>query len=230
MAVRVDGLAASELNAIRDARLPDAAWQAMFAVRVAGPELPPMAGRYSVTEGGLEFHPQFPFDRGRAYWADFDPARMPTPRPGPRATLAIVIPAPVLAPSTTVTAIYPSGDVWPENMLRFYVHFSAPMSRTGGIKFMRLLDDRDREVPDTLLAAYADLWNDDFTRLTVLLDPGRVKRGVGPNVKMGRALVSGRSYVLAIDTGWPDAQGQPLKAGFRRPFRAGPAEYDALST
>jgi len=66
--------------------------------------------------------------------------------------------------------------------------------------------------------------------LTVFFDPGRVKRGVGPNVTLGRAIVQGRRYAIAVDAGWPDANGQTLAAGFRREFTAGPAAYEALRT
>src|SRR5262249_38301353 len=85
-------------------------------------------------------------------------------------------------------------------------------------------------VPDAILAAYSDLWNEDATRLTVFFDPGRVKRGVGPNVALGRAIVSGRRYTIAIDREWPDADGRMLEAPFRRDFIAGPPAYRALST
>jgi hypothetical protein len=126
-------------------------------------------------------------------------------------------------------AVYPSGEIWPENMLRFYVHFSAPMSRTSGVKFIHLVDEGGREEQDAILAAYADLWNDDATRLTVFFDPGRVKRGVGPNLDLGRAIIKGHRYAIVIDADWPDAQGQPLAEAFRREFTAGPAAHDGLS-
>jgi hypothetical protein len=83
-------------------------------------------------------------------------------------------------------------------------------------------------VPDAILAAYADLWNPEQTRLTVFFDPGRVKRGVGPNLALGRAIVEGRQYAIAVDAEWPDASGQPLVASFRQAFMAGPPAYDAL--
>jgi hypothetical protein len=94
---------------------------------------------------------------------------------------------------------------------------------------VRLLDGSGQEVPDAILAAYADLWNDDATRLTVFFDPGRVKRGVGPNVRLGRAIVEGREYAIAIDAAWKDANGRPLAGRFERAFTAGPAAYEALA-
>ena len=42
--------------------------------------------------------------------------------------------------------VYPTGDVVPENQLRMYIHFSAPMGRKGGIGYVRLLDEAGGEV------------------------------------------------------------------------------------
>ena len=65
------------------------------------------------------------------------------------------------------------------------------MSRASALGFVRLVDDAGQEVPDALLELDVDLWNDDHTRYTVFFDPGRVKRGVRPNVELGRALRAG---------------------------------------
>ena len=73
-----------------------------------------------------------------------------------------------------------------------------------------------------------ELWNEDRTRYTVLFDPGRVKRGILPNEEMGRSLVAGKHYTLVVDAGWRDGAGQPLVAEFRREFRVGPSEEQAI--
>jgi hypothetical protein len=64
----------------------------------------------------------------------------------------------------------------------------------------------------------ADFWNDDRTRYTAFLDPGRVKRGILPNEQMGRAILAGRTYSVVIDSSWRDANGLPLVATYRRTF------------
>jgi hypothetical protein len=228
--IRVSGLSGSDLRQLTGAGFDDARWSALFAVRVDGNRAAPVSGRYHVTATAIEFAPAFPFEPGRTYEVTFDPARLPVPRPGAAATTAAIQIAGLPAASATrVTRIDPTAAVWPENMLRFYVHFSAPMSRGQGTRHVHLLDESGEEVPDAILAAYADLWNDDATRLTVFFDPGRVKRGVGPNVSMGRAIVRGRRYTIAVDDGWPDAHGQPIVGPFRQTFTAGPAAYRALS-
>jgi hypothetical protein len=56
--------------------------------------------------------------------------------------------------------------------------------------------------------------------LTILLDPGRLKRGVGPNRELGPPLKAGHEYTLAIGSGMVDLYGRPLRESFHKPFRA----------
>jgi hypothetical protein len=183
-----------------------------------------------VAGGHLDFAPAFPLSAGR-YRARFDPARLPQPRAGdPIAASWAVHPDQPSTPSVVVTAIHPSMGVWPENLLRFYVHFSEPMSRESSVGFVRLVDDRGAEVEGALLEMGVDLWNDDRTRCTVFFDPGRVKRGIKPNRDLGRALRAGRRYAIVVDAAWRDAKGRPLKAPFRHEFTAGPPVEQGIST
>jgi hypothetical protein len=91
------------------------------------------------------------------------------------------------------------------------------------------VDDAGQEVTDALLELEVDFWNDDHTRYTVFFDPGRVKRGIRPNRELGRALREGRRYAIVVDAAWRDANGQPLKASYRREFVAGPPVDSALN-
>jgi hypothetical protein len=226
-AIVVSGLSGAELQSLRSARWDDAAWQALLRVSVTGNEAA-VAGRYVVTSEAVQFEPRFPFDPGRSYSVRLDPSKLPTPRDARVLEEAVALPAKVTSP-TVVTAIYPSANVWPENILRFYIHFSAPMSATGGLDFVRLIDDAGQEVPEAFLVLDTDLWNDDYMRCTVFFDPGRVKRGVGPNLQLGRAIREGRRYAIVVNAAWPDAHGHPLKASSRHELRAGPPVERALS-
>ena len=143
---------------------------------------------------------------------------------------SVALPGRPSSPRVRVSAIYPSGDVWPENLLRFYVHFSGPMARESGVGRVHLMDEAGVEVSDALLPASVDFWSPDQTRYTVLFDPGRVKRGIRPNLEKGRALVSGRRYTVTVDAAWHDAEGRPLVERYQRTFTAGPAREAALST
>ena len=99
---------------------------------------------------------------------------------------------------TVVEAIYPSSDVLPENQLKFYIHFSAPMSRGDSYRHIRLLDAKGKPVEAPFLELAEELWDDSGRRLTLLLDPGRVKRDLKPHKEVGRAIVDGGRYTLVI--------------------------------
>ena len=68
----------------------------------------------------------------------------------------------------------------PENLLKFYVHFSAPMSRGNIYDYIRLLNADGKQVELPFLEIDEELWDDSLTRLTLFIDPGRIKRGVLP--------------------------------------------------
>lgn len=236
LAVAVEGLPAEVLARLEHAPPTRDAWQALLRVQVARADgasdgLPPVLGDYAVRDGALRFTPRFPFDPGLRYDVVFDPSSLSSTPPAsalhPIRT-TIELPAPDRAPSTRVAAVYPSALEVPENHLRLYIVFSAPMGLGAGNPHIRLVDEDGGPLADPFLPLDVDLWNEDRTRFTVLYDPGRVKRGILPNEEMGRPLAVGGTYVLEIDAGWLDAEGQPLVAPFRREFRVGPSQERAL--
>ena len=225
----VTGLSEAERQALRKAAATwtNEEWSSLLRVTTGGADAPPIAGRYAVT-AMVEFQPVYAFDPGREYTVRLDPARLPTSRPDSATSVIVSLPPAAAAAPTTVTRVLPTAGVVPENALRFYIEFSAPMSRQPGIDFVHLLDDTGREVKNAFLPLDADFWNHDHTRYTVFLDPGRVKRGILPNEQMGRALRAGREYSLIVDSTWRDAHGAPLAKSYRRTFRAGPADLSAI--
>ncbi len=191
--------------------------------------MPAVQGRYAATLSAIVFTPFFPFDPGRGYVVSFDPSRLPAAGSGPVVTSVVRLEAIASAPTTRVTAVYPSADVLPENTLRLYIEFSAPMGNSGALEHVTLLDERGRAVAMPFLPVEADFWNADHTRYTLLFDPGRVKQGILPNEQLGRPLRAGGRYTLEIAADWPDGEGQPLVAPYRRRFRVGPAEVRPLT-
>jgi hypothetical protein len=198
--------------------------------RPANSDLPAVAGSYSISRGSIVFKPLFGFTPGLRYRAVFDASRLPSREDWkPEPVVAVVqIPKQQVAPTTFVDYVYPTRQTVPENQLRLYLHFSAPMGRKGGIEHVRLLDADGREVEQPFLPIDAEFWNPDRTRFTVFFDPGRVKRGILPNRKLGRPLKAGRQYTLVVDHEWRDGAGLPLKETFQRTFRAGPADMRPL--
>ena len=182
-----------------------------------------VAGKYAVAGRSLRFTPLFAFDPGRRYEVRFAPAGTSRdPHAGIREIVALRAAPP--SPPTQVTQIFPSAEVVPENQLRLYIHFSAPMGRRGGLGHIKLLDDRGHEVVDPFLPLDAEFWNADHTRYTLFFDPGRQKRGILPNREMGPSLLDGRRYTLVVDREWIEGQGRPLGGSFTRSFRVGPPD------
>jgi hypothetical protein len=235
--ISVSGLSGAEIASLRAAGFGESQWQSLFAVRVGADGAstqPAVKGRYTVTDQTVTFTPIFPFDPGRSYRVTFDPSRLPKPRQAQMVAEVVGLPPVATVPSTVVTAMHPSADVVPENLLRIYIEFSAPMGSVSGLNFVRLLEREgvggktERPVEGTFLPVDANLWSPDHTRYTLYFDPGRVKAGIFPNRQVGRPLVAGHRYVLTVDPGWTDANGLPLKTGFRYEFAAGPAIDEAI--
>jgi len=229
--VEVTGLSSALARTIGRSARSTEEWQRLLTVRVkteAPSDTQPMvAGKYALNDRTIRFAPLFPFDPGRQYDVTFDPAAGGVE--GQKVTTTIALPASAPAPPTYVTHVYPSGDVVPENQLRLYIHFSAPMGRRGGLEHVALLDDRGREVEDPFLPLDAEFWNDDRTRYTVFFDPGRQKRGILPNRQMGPSLVAGRTYTLVVRREWLDGNSNPLRETFTRRFRVGPPDQQPLN-
>ncbi len=226
--VAVSGLPYGDLTALAEPR-EESAWQAILSVRVA-PGQPPVAGTYAAANGTLRFLPRFPFDRGRTYIVRFDASKLPRSAgdAAPWRTTVIedelTMPGAGDTPGTVVRRIVPTAEVWPQNQLRVYIEFSAPMSGRGGIEHLHLLDEQGHEVAEPFLPLDYDFWNADRTRFTAFLDPGRVKSGLVPRLELGPSLEAGRRYTLVVDREWRDGFGQPLAQEFRREFRTGPAD------
>lgn len=177
---------------------------------------PPVLGTHERRGRSLVFRPRFPLSPGLSYKVEVNPAAAGLS--GPRVERIFEIPAERLEPSTVVEQVYPSASVLPENLLKLYFHFSAPMSRGEAYQRIRLLDDTGATVEAPFLELDEELWDPQGRRLTVLLDPGRIKRGLVPNKEVGSPLNAGRRYTLAVDRNWRDARGLPLREEYRKTF------------
>jgi hypothetical protein len=188
-----------------------------FAIYVGNTDTP-MLGSYADENGVLVFHPRFPLSSGMSYRAVFHP-------PGePSVTTIFDGPPRKAAASTAIVEIYPSAHVLPANTLKLYIVFSAPMSRGEASRRIKLLDRDAKPVELPFLDIQQELWSPDYQRLTVLFNPGRIKRGLVPNQEDGPPLKEGGHYALVVDAEWPDAQGQPLRAEHVKGFEVGPAD------
>jgi hypothetical protein len=230
VAVEVSGLSSRSLDQLRRAPWDTAQWQKLLSVSVEQDNLttqlflPAMIGVYVVTDKTLRFEPQFLLQPGVRYRAVLRPHNLPGGEPGKPFDSTFALPAPAAAATTTVTQVFPTADVVPENLLKFYVHFSGPMSRGQIYDHIQLREASGRPVELPFLQIDEELWNANMTRLTLFIDPGRIKRGVLPLEEVGPALEAGKKYELVIHHAWKDAAGNPLSTTFRKSFAVGPAD------
>jgi hypothetical protein len=210
--------------------------KSIFRVTVApvpspgGDSLPDVSGRYLLYDDEVEFIPHFPFERDVKYCASFDPRSLGAPRTAASLMLEFRIAPEQTAPAITkVMHIFPSCDLLPENLLRFYVCFSNSMQRGRALEEISLLDSEGLPVADALYRPPLELWDRSMRHLTVLLDPGRLKRWVGPNVQLGPPMKVGQQYTLEIGSGMIDLYGRPLAERFRKQFLVGNAVRKRIS-
>jgi hypothetical protein len=175
---------------------------------------PPMAGAVVPDGGDRCFVPRFPFVEGTTYTVTIDGA--------PAAVLER--PAAVRPVTTEVLEIRPSATAVPRNFLRLYVSFSAPMSEGHADRHVRLLDEGGEVMAGALLPTEHELWDPERRRLTVLLDPARIKRGLVSHRETGYPLQVGRPFTVVVDSAFPDARGRDLRSGAERRYEVGDDE------
>lgn len=180
-----------------------------------GASLPAMAGSWVSDGDDRLFLPRFAFVAGESYVVAVDGERLP-PLSCP--------PGPDDASGARVAAILPSTAVVPRNVLRFYIWFSAPMSEGAATSQVALLDARGAEIVGATMPADDELWDPERRRLTVLMDPARIKRGLVSNQALGYPLDVGQRIRLVVARGFPDARGAPLREGAERSYLVGPDE------
>jgi len=196
---------------------PPAGWSVVFAVHAGSTDdAPAMSGAYSLSGSTLVFKPRYPLSSGvryRAVYSAVGVAPLEATFDGPK---------PATGPAARLDRFYPSTNILPSNQLKVYLSFSQPMSRGGVWTHIHLIASDGKPVQLPFLEIDQELWDRDNRRLTALFDPGRIKRGVGPQEEMGEVLTEGKTYTLVVDREMVDARGLPLAEPFRREFKVGP--------
>lgn len=221
----IRGLSPSQLAEIeRDDKLREQLLKVYVEESDKVSALPPIAGKVVVQSSGVvTFTPKFPFRPGMEYRAELKLGKTVAER-------FLKLAEPAATKPTTLTAIYPSANKLPENQLRFYLHFSAPMSRGEAYQHLRLVKADGSEVDLPFLEIGEELWDKSGRRLTLLIDPGRIKRGLKPREELGPVLEAGGSYALLVDKGWLDASGRPLAESFTKKFAVAVPQERALDS
>lgn len=160
----------------------------------------PIVGDWIREKTTIYFCPLIPFNNTLTYQAQYP--NLPNFTFKPTATQH--------ATATELIHIYPSLTQLPENVLKLYLHFSAPMSEGNAYQFLTLKKENGEIVESPFLELQPLLWNEDRTRLTIWFDPGRVKRELLRNQKLGAPLEEDTHYTLSISKDWKDANGYSL--------------------
>lgn len=176
-----------------------------------------VGGMYTWHGDSLAFTPNFSFAPGGTYHAVFG-----------KLELAFSIAEEKFA-ETFIESVYPQAEVLPENMLRMYISFSAPMMPGEAYEHITLFREDGTAVEKAFLIIDQELWDAERKRFTLLFDPGRVKRGIQSNVELGAPLQAGQKYRLVVDANWRDAKGKPLSGTYEKLFSVAQAERAKLT-
>ena len=166
----------------------------------------PMLGEYKKIGDYVQFKSLVPLSPGMSYEIFFkenflDRVTVPSIDPGDAPNLV---------------AIYPSADTLPENLLKMYFQFSAPMREGESLQHISLTNTNGDTLAGTFLDLRPELWNKERTVLTVWLDPGRIKRDLIPNQELGNPLKKGNWYSVNISDSWKNANNRALLKNYTK--------------
>jgi hypothetical protein len=173
---------------------------------------PAMSGEWTAGTDRITFTPKYPLKPGTKYRVL-----------GIDKGLNVQVPNAALAKPTIVTRILPTTQDIPENILRFYIEFNQPMPRGNVYDYVAIYTDKEKKIDWPFLRLEDELWNTDQTRLTLLIDPGRIKKEVKPRLDLGPVFMAGGKYTLVISGKWPTLDGGTLGKDVRKPIAAKPA-------
>ncbi|MGN7887539.1 Ig-like domain-containing protein [Dyadobacter sp. 22481] len=200
-AIRIPGALAADI--------PEDSIFSLVTVNIAGQQNPVgILGSFEQKESGLLFTPMIPFTRGMHY-----DVRVRDTRVG-----GFEVPENNAGNAPRVIAIYPSADTLPENLLKIYLHFNQPMREGLSAKYIKLIKNKRDTIDGAFLDLQPELWNPERTVLTLWLDPGRIKRDLQPNKRLGAPMQRGTHYEIAISQAWTDARGKRLAKAYQKAF------------
>ena len=170
-----------------------------------------MLGEYELTNDAVFFQPLIAFTPGLKYQI----------RLANKLLSEIEIPAGSFLTTPAIISIYPSMDTLPLNLLKIYIEFSQSMEEGRALENIAVVKNGKDTIPSIFLDLQPELWNKERTMLTLWLDPGRVKRDLQPNKKLGSPLEQGASYQIVVKQDWRDAEGVSLSYSYQKGFIVG---------
>ncbi|MEM1407387.1 MAG: hypothetical protein AAGG59_11470 [Bacteroidota bacterium] len=206
-------------------------YTSLFYIRVKNSSFN-ILGKYMISDSAFTFKPRFLPDPKLVHTAfvDFDALNRISDLPGGKSGLEVFELAfdPTTDNLTYITSFFPTADTLPSNVLRCYVYFSNAMGLDDPYDHIRVTDSKGKPLTEPFVEIPEGLWDESRTRLTLLFHPGRIKRGVGPNMTKGEVFKEKETYTIELSPQWADGQGRPLKQGFRKTFFIDKAERNSI--
>ena len=165
----------------------------------------PILGKWSKSDGKLVFWPVWPFTSGLNYEL----------LENGRSVAAFSIPS-TLSHANLTLSVFPSSDTLPANLLKMYFQFSEAMQQVRSEKYVFILNQKGDTLQEVFMDLHPELWNDLEDRLTLWIDPGRVKRDLIRNQKLGAPLDEGKTYQLIVSFKWKSQNGATLSTDFTK--------------
>lgn len=218
--------------AVQDLSFPE--WTTFFSIKTSG-STRSVLGDYNLSDDRVAFTPRFLPDPDIKYFVAFDfnalyrQISIEKKMIGADSILTESISFESISKKAPeVVDIYPSVNILPENTLKIYLYFSQPMGFSNPYDHIVLLDAKGTEVQNAFVELPEGLWNENRTRLTILFHPGRVKQGVGPNLKEGAIFREDELFELVISEAWKDGNGNSLDQDFTKKFFVTKAQRNKL--
>ncbi|MEM6628327.1 MAG: Ig-like domain-containing protein [Bacteroidota bacterium] len=197
--------------------------QELFRVYVGdtlpGPQsgIPSVVGRWESSRDSLHFYPYFSFRPGQSYILQL-------PNQG---SIPFYILNEKASEAPISLRIFPGLDSLPANQLKLYLQFSSPMREGFAYSHVSLLEHSGQPLESPFVPLKPELWDESHTQLTLWLDPGRIKRGLGSQQHFGEVLTEGQTVALVVREGWKSRQGKALKTEVRKSFYISEYDYDS---
>ncbi|MFY7670009.1 Ig-like domain-containing protein [Tenacibaculum sp. MEBiC06402] len=167
-----------------------------------------LLGNVSRTDKSIRFTPLLSFQENKMYTAVFE-----------NEIFVFKIPLNPNHEQLKVVDVYPRTATLPSNFLKWYVEFSKPVNSTNIYNHISLVNNKTgKKVDRALLPLETPLISDDGKILTLWIEPGRQKRDLGPNKRLGEVLKEGESYTLLISKSLKDIEGFSMKTDFHYSF------------
>ncbi|MBW1298319.1 hypothetical protein [Aquimarina litoralis] len=174
-------------------------------------------GNTSHTDSTLIFSPLIPFQKSGSYTTVINDHTF----------YEFTIPLDPNYKHLKVDEIYPNTATLPANFLKWYIAFSKPVNPTNIYNHIGLVDNAtNTKVDRALLPLENALLSKDGTLLTLWIEPGRQKRDLIPNKRLGAVLKEGASYTLIIDKNLKDVDGIPMDSSFEYTFKVITSDRD----